>query len=172
MKKIILSVAIIATVITANAQSSKSDGSAIKFSAGLEVGLPVGDFKTISSIGFGASLQGEYAVSEKAGITLSAGYLSFSGKSIDLGGLGPVKYPSTSIVPILAGAKIYFSEKVYGHAQVGISIFNNGGGSAFTYAPAIGVMASENIDFSLKYQAATKSGGTISFLGLRAAYTF
>jgi hypothetical protein len=172
MKRIIVSIAMLTIAFSATAQSDKSSDSPIKFNAGVEVGLPIGDFSDISSIGIGTSAQGEYAASEKLGITLNVGYLTFSGKSVDLGILGSVKLPSTSIVPILAGVKIYFSEKVYGHAQAGISIFNNDLGTAFTYAPSIGVMATEKIDISLKYQAAAIDGATLSFLGLRAAYTF
>ena len=136
------------------------------------MGLPIGDFSDISSVGFGASLMGEYPASEKIGITLSVGYLTFSGKLVDFEGSGSVKLPSTSDVPVLAGLKYQITEKIYGHLQAGMSFFNNGLGSAFTYAPTIGVMASEKIDLSLKYQAATKSGGTLSFLCVRAAYIF
>jgi hypothetical protein len=165
MKKVILSLAIVAIAFSANAQ--KEADKTLKFSVGVEAGLPMGDFKTFSSIGFGASLMGEYAVAEKVGITLSAGYLTFTGKTVD-----GFKYGSTSIIPVLAGAKFFFAEKVYGHAQLGMSFFNNGGGSAFTYAPAIGFIPAENIDVQVKYQAASKTGSTLSFIGLRAAYTF
>lgn len=170
MKKVIFTLAIATLGLTAVAQDKGSDKT-LKFSVGVEAGLPLGDFKEIASIGFGGSVQGEYAVAETVGVTLNAGYLTFTGKSVDLGG-GSVKLPSTSIVPVLAGAKFYFGEKFYGHAQAGMSFFNNGGGSAFTYAPALGVMASENVDISVKYQGASKSGSTTSFIGLRVAYGF
>ena len=168
MKKIILSTAVlITTVLTVHAQSSSTDSKQLKFSVGVEAGLPLGDFKETHKFGIGGSVQGEYAAAEKVGLTLNAGFLSFTGKSIEGG-----KYPSASIVPVLAGAKYYFTENVYGQAQAGISFFNNGGGSAFTYTPGIGVKAGENIDILVKYQAATKSGETLSFLGARVAYNF
>ncbi len=169
MKKLTLSLAVMAISFCATAQKSEQP---LKFSVGVEAGLPVGDFKTTSKFGIGGSLQGEYAAAETVGITLSAGYLSFGGKTVDLGEGISGKLPSTSVVPVLAGAKIYFAEKVYGHAQVGMSFFNNGLGSAFTYSPGIGVKASDNIDVLVKYQAASKNGGTLSFIGLRLAYNF
>jgi hypothetical protein len=172
MKKVLLSAVILATMISVKAQSGGADKT-VKINGGIEVGLPIGDFGDIATVGFGASLMGEYSASEKVGITLSAGFLTFSGKTVNLGGgVGSFKYGSTSIIPVLAGVKYHFNEKVYGQLQAGLSFFNNGGGSAFTYAPTIGVMASEKIDLSLKYQAATKSGGSLSFIGVRAAYTF
>lgn len=170
MKKLTLSLAIMAIGFCATAQKSEQP---LKFSVGVEAGLPLGDFKTVNSFGIGGSVQGEYAAAEKIGITLSAGFLSFGGKTVDLGeGLPSYKGPSTSDVPVLAGAKIYLTENVFVHPQVGLSFFNNGLGSAFTYVPAIGVKASENFDVSIKYQGASKNGGTLSFLGLRAAYNF
>lgn len=173
MKKIILSLAIVAIAFTVNAQDKKKDAKEFKFSVGVEAGLPLGDFKETSSIGIGGSVMGEYAAAEAVGITISAGYITFSGKKIDLGGgLGSFKFGSASIVPVLAGVKYYFSEQFYGHAQLGMSFLNAGAGSAFTYAPTVGFMASENIDISLKYQAFSKGGGTTSFLGLRIAYAF
>jgi Putative MetA-pathway of phenol degradation len=171
MKKIILGTAmLIATVLTVNAQSS-SDPRPLKFSVGLEAGLPVGDFKEGYKFGIGGSIQGEYAAAEKLGLTLNAGFLSFTGKTVEILGEN-YKAPTQSIVPVLAGAKYYFTEKVYGHAQAGISFFNNDGGSAFTYSPGIGINAGENFDILVKYQAATKSGSTVSFIGARVAYNF
>ncbi len=175
MKKVILSLAIAAIAFSVNAQDSKSD-KPLKFSVGVEAGLPLGDFKETSKFGIGGSVQGEYAAAEKVGLTLNAGFLSFSGKSITEDG-ETFKYPSLSIIPVLAGAKYYFTEKVYGHAQVGLSFMSvkfegvSSSTSGFTYAPTIGVMPSENIDISLKYVGISKEG-TTSFLGLRVAYTF
>ena len=163
--------AIVAIAFSANAQDSKTD-KPLKFSVGVEAGLPLGDFKEVSKFGIGGSVQGEYSAAEKVGLTLNAGFLSFSGKTID-----GDKFPSTSIIPVLAGAKYYFTEKVYGHAQVGISFMSvkfegvTASASGFTYAPTIGVMPSENFDISLKYLGISKDG-TTSFLGLRVAYTF
>lgn len=169
MKKVILSVAIMAIGFCATAQESDKQ---LKFSVGVEAGLPLGDFNKVSSIGIGGSVQAEYAAAENLGLTLNAGFLSFRGKTVE-----SVKFPSTSLIPVLAGAKYYFTEKVYGHAQLGLTFaslkldgvsYNESG---FTYAPGIGVKASDNIDVELKYQAYSK-GGTTSFLGLRVAYSF
>ena len=144
----------------------------MKFSIGLEAGVPVGGFSDASSFGIGATLQAEHGLSDDAAVTLSAGYLNFFGKSVNLSGYGTYKVPATSIVPLLAGVKYYFSKSFYGHVQAGVSFFNNGGGSAFTYAPSIGFVPSEYFDIAFKYQAASKSGSTLSFIGLRAAYNF
>ena len=173
MKKVILSLAIVAIAsLSASAQKEKAASKDLKFSVGAEIALPVGDFNKSNSIGFGGSAQAEYKAAESLGLTLNAGFLTFSGKTVE-----GFKVPSLSLIPVLVGAKYYFTEKVYGHAQLGLSFASTKldgvsySTSAFTYAPAIGFMASENFDISLRYQAYSKSG-TTAFLGLRAAYTF
>ena len=176
MKKVIFTLAIATVAFTANAQDKKSDKE-FKFSVGVEAGLPLGDLKEGSSFGIGGSVMGEYAAAESLGLTLSAGYLTFSGKTIDVDGES-FKSPSLNLIPVLVGAKYHFNDKFYGHAQLGMTFASvkvegvSASTSAFTYAPTIGVTPSENIDISVKYQAYSKGGGTTSFVGLRVAYVF
>jgi hypothetical protein len=172
MKKMILTAAIAVIAFSANAQDKASD-KPLKFSVGVEAGLPLGDLKEGSSFGIGGSAMAEYAAAENLGLTLGAGYLTFLGKTVE-----GEKGPSLNLIPVLVGAKYYFSPKFYGHAQLGMTFasvkiegLGSANTSAFTYAPTIGVLPTENIDISLKYQAYSK-GGTTSFIGLRAAYTF
>ena len=171
MKKIFLCAAVLAASVTAVSAQSKKVETKPVFSAGLETALPLGDFKQGYKFGLGATVQGECAVADKVGITLSAGYLSFAGKTVEFAG-EKYKNEAQGVIPVLAGAKYYFTDNVYGHAQIGLSFFNHGVGSAFTYSPGIGIKASDNMDVLVKYQAASKSGSTASFFGARVAYTF
>lgn len=171
MKKIFLSVAILTVSIAGVTAQSKTAEKKPVFSAGVEAALPLGDFKQGYKFGFGATVQGEYPAADKVGITLSAGYLSFAGKTIEFLG-EKYKNDAQGAIPVLAGAKYYFADNIYGHAQIGLTFFNHGVGSAFTYSPGIGIKASDKIDVLVKYQAASKSGSTASFIGTRVAYTF
>jgi hypothetical protein len=175
MKKVILSAFILSlAALSANAQKESTEANSFKVSVGVEGGLPTGDLKTTSSFGIGGSIQGDYKATENFALTLTAGYISFSGKSVSLLGES-IKYPTLNIIPVLVGGKYYFTESVYGSAQVGISFVSATGessSSAFTYAPGIGFYVSPNFDLLLKYQAASKNGSTLSFIGLRAAYNF
>ncbi|UAY51345.1 outer membrane beta-barrel protein [Ferruginibacter albus] len=166
MKKLILSLAVVAiATFSAKAQDSKkSDSKDLKFSVGVEAGVPVGDLGNISTFAIGGSVQGEYMVDPSIGVTLNAGYLNFMAKD---------GFPSSGLIPVLVGGRYYFNESWYGSVQVGMSFSTeSGGGSAFTYAPGIGYKVSENFDILAKYQAASKDGGTSAFAGIRAAYSF
>ena len=165
MKKVLFSLAIIAASFAANAQSEGSS-SKFKFSVGAEVGLPVGDLGDFSSLAVGGSVQGDYWVDPSFALTVQAGYQRFLAK--DNNGL------ELGVIPILAGGKYNFSEKVYGSAQLGVGIFTSGGSnsSAFAYAPGVGFKFTDNLDALLKYQAYSKNSVTNSTIGLRIAYTF
>jgi Outer membrane protein beta-barrel domain len=176
MKKIILSVAVIALALGVNAQKGSSeDAQPLKFSVGIEAALPLGDFGKISSFGIGGTAQADYNVASDLDITLNAGFISFAGKSVNIAGFGSVKYPTVSYIPVLGGIKYHFTENVYGSAQLGLtfaSASGAGSSSAFTYAPGVGYKFTENIDALLKYTGYSADGGSTSTIGLRVAYTF
>lgn len=176
MKKVLLSAVILTQfILCAKAQKASVDADKdFKFSIGVIGALPTGDLKSTSNFGIGGSLQGEYKAAPELGLTVSVDYISFSGKNYsDLG--TTIKYPTISLIPILAGGRYYFGGGAYISAQLGITSLKASGESstsAFTYAPGIGYYLSPNFDLLLKYQAASKNGGTIAFIGLRAAYNF
>ena len=167
MKKVILSLAIMAIAFSANAQkkSKQEDANKVKFSVGADLGIPVGDLSPFASFAYGGDLQLDYATSPTFALTLSAGYLGFSGKS---------GYSITGgLIPILIGGKYWFSPKVYGSTQLGVSLStSSGGGSAFTYAPGVGFKVGESLDILAKYQSASKNSSDNSYVGVRVAYTF
>ncbi|UEG49925.1 porin family protein [Ferruginibacter lapsinanis] len=172
MKKVILSLAIVAlAAFSANAQSKeKKSMQSLRFSVGVDAGLPIADAGDVYSLAIGGDAQGEYAATPEVGITLSAGVSSWSIKSAFGGG-------STTSIPVLAGGRYYFSDrKVYASVQAGVTIFTaKGGGSStsgFTYAPGVGYYITDNIDAMLKYQSASVTGGNISQVALRVAYNF
>ena len=168
MKKLILSLAFIAITFAVSAQKAKSKADAdnkVKFSVGADLGIPVGNYSTVASFAYGGDLQIDYMTSPTFAINLSAGYLGLSAKS-GYSGIG-------GLIPILAGARYWFSPKVYGSMQAGMSFSTqSGGGSAFTYAPGVGFKVGESVDVLAKYQSATKNSVDNSYVGVRVAYTF
>lgn len=162
--KLFMFAVLVALTLSVSAQST--DEKPFKFGAGALIGLPMGDYSDVASLAYGFDVLCEYAVAPEFGVTLSAGYLDWAKKS----GFSGAKLGQ---IPVLVGAKYYFTESLYGSAQLGISFFTaSGAGSAFTFAPGVGMKLTDNIDLLLKYQSASKNGGNASFLGLRVGISF
>jgi hypothetical protein len=180
MKKVLLSLAIVAAAFGANAQSE--DASKLKFSVGVEAAAPFGDFADGYSFGIGGSAQADYWVAPEFALTLNAGYISFQGKTVTtpsytiFGFTIPgtsYKNPSVGFIPVLAGGKYNFTSQLYGSAQLGVTFSDQkGSGSIFTYAPGIGYKFTDNLDAVVKYTGYSQKGGTLSSAGIRVAYTF
>lgn len=162
MKKVLLSLAIVAVAFTANAQKEKQESKALTFSVGVDAGFPISPSGS-KGLYIGGDVQAEYAATPEIGLTLSAGYLNWSYKGLSAGS-----------IPVLVGGRYYFSDhKVYGSAQLGYTLSTvSGGKGAFTYAPGIGYYVTKQIDVMLKYQGQSTSGVSSSMLALRAAYNF
>lgn len=162
MKKVLLSLAIVAIAFSANAQDKKEAVKPLTFSVGALVGIPVSPSGAKGTY-FGGDVQGEYAVSPELGVTLAAGYLNRSYKG-----------NSSGAVPVLAGVRYYFSDhKVYGAAAAGLTFSTtSGGGSMFTYAPSVGYYITPQIDASVRYQGSSKNGYNSGLVALRVAYNF
>ncbi len=161
-------------------------GTYAQFSAGLDLGLPMGNFSDIASTGFGGSVRYDGVISDKLGWTAAAGYLSFSGKNYTIGNVS-IPFGTTSNIPVSGGVKYYFSEAnngFYGGVDLSINFLStyvytynsgNGGGynlqsesqSKFGVNPGIGYRL-PNWDFAARYNAV----GDFSYLGLRVAYVF
>lgn len=173
MKKVFFITALTVASFAGFAQDDKKEASKpFSFSVGIDGQLPLGDFGDSYNFGVGGSAQAAYKVAEELDITLSAGFLSFSGKSITITGLPSFKVPAFQIVPVLAGIRYHFSPNIYGSGQLGMSFgIGDNSGSNFTYAPGIGFKVSD-FDFLLKYTGISGDGSSINTIGLRAAYNF
>jgi Outer membrane protein beta-barrel domain len=173
MKKFFLPAIIALSVASVNAQDkNESKGSSFIFSLGVEPSLPIGDFHDFGyNYGIGGSLQGEYKASDNFGVTLNAGYLNYSAKDYIVNDV-KIKGPSLGIVPVLAGVKYYFSPKVYGHGQLGMSVGTSTGSSSnFTYSPGVGFYISKKVDALVKFTGmSVKGGGSLNSIGARIAY--
>jgi hypothetical protein len=157
-----------------------------QFSAGLDLGLPMGNFSNIASTGFGGSVRYDGTLGGKLSWSASAGYLSFSGKTYNVNNVS-IPFGNTSNVPLSGGIKYYFSEVgsgFYGGCDISLNFlstyvytYNSGNGLGYNLAsysqtkigvnPGIGYRLNK-WDFSLRYNAV----GDFSYLGIRAAYVF
>ncbi|MEO6327705.1 MAG: outer membrane beta-barrel protein [Ginsengibacter sp.] len=172
MKKLLSVIAV--TLIAAgslHAQDKTVSSKPVSFSIGLDAGVPIGIAGDVYSFIIGGSLQGEYMAASDLGITLSAGYKSWSVKKDLQTTVGSNNF---SFIPVLAGIKYYFTPVVYGSGQLGVTFSTeSGGGSSFTYAPGVGFKVSKNVDVLAKYTGLSpKGGGSLNEVGVRLAYNF
>ena len=163
MKKFTLALAAIAVAGSLMAQESR-------FSLGVELAFPMGDFGDASGIGVGGTLGFEFPVGEKLGLIAQAGYISFAAKEYTFMGL-TVKGDATGIIPIQVGAKFYFGDNqdgLYLGALAGVHMttykvpeYNSVGAQTgtktesnadFSLAPLLGIVVAENFDISVRYQ--------------------
>jgi hypothetical protein len=176
--------------VTAFALTSSAQNGRV--SLGAELALPSGDFGESAGMGFGGSLRYEHPMGDNLGLMLTVGYLMFGSETVESGvpGLAYYKYEYTSsMIPIMAGAKYYFSDQqegFYGKVQLGITMLSTksevtidfGGSSesssdtqsnsAFTWSPGIGYCIG-NIDIGFGYYAfsyTAESSYTDPFTGL------
>jgi hypothetical protein len=146
-----------------------------QFSGGLELGVPIGDFSKGANVGFGASVRYDKEIKEQLNWTASIGYLSYGLK----GSSGVTGH--TSMIPIMAGIKYYFSEAnsgFYGGADIGfvpitVSVDVSGFGSSsasetrFAFAPGVGYRMGQ-FDFAARFNIISD----FNAFGIRAAYVF
>jgi hypothetical protein len=173
MKKLFFVLAIAAITTSVNAQSkSTADAKPLSFSVGLEAALPIGDLGDLSSFGVGGSVQVNYNVASSLAITGNVGYVTYLGKTLDVSGYS-YKYPSLGYVPILAGIEYSFTPMVFGSAQIGyaVGVSPSGLKGGLEYAPGVGVKFSQ-FSALVKYTGISQTGGSLSSVGLRLAYSF
>ena len=159
-------------------QELKPDPSTI--SAGLELALPTGTFEEGWSMGVGGSLKMAFPIIPAGALTVSAGYIHFGGKHVTLplwqqAWAGQTsKMPSVGVIPLKGGFRYKVNARLYMEPQFGFSIFTGKAyetDGALTYAGTFGLLLLRNqLDMSIRYEAASKEGINLSHLGLRTAW--
>lgn len=176
--------------VAAKAQTtstSTTTNNGIRYSIGVEAGIPVGNFKDAYKWNFGGSVQADIPVASQLFVTVNAGFNNVFGKK-DLAGVAGADVPNVQLLPVKAGLKYFVIPNFYVQGEAGAAFLLNKDkagydkSTAFVYAPQVGVQfpvsASGNfIDAGVRYEATTKyttgvDNSKVSFLGLRVAYGF
>jgi hypothetical protein len=162
MKKLLITIAIIAISISLEAQTDSTSvntqyssdntlpGSSTykksSWSIAINPSWPITHFKTYSNFGFGGYLGFEGRTSKNFGLTLNLGYIGYKGKTVDT-----IKYSNFNYIPLLAGAKLYMSKNFYLHGEAGAGFGTSGLGTSFWYGAGLGDKLGKSIDMELKY---------------------
>jgi len=170
-KFLLLAVLVVGAVSFSFAQTSKSSNLG-KFSIGVDPGIPVGSVSDVSSFAIGGDLKYSLPAATNFDVSLSAGYSVFIGKTIDFGGTS-VKVSSLKAIPVKVGGRYNFNGTTgfFGEVGIGAAFIQDGGGTAFVYAPGIGYAAKGGFEVGVRYEGWSKNG-SIGQIGLRLAYSF
>lgn len=181
MKKILTSVFLLVAFFATTAFAQKGD---ITIGAGIDVGLPIGDFGEGYGVGIGATAKGMYGLSDAGQATLTLGFIRFGLKDTPDGMSG-----SAGLIPVLAGYRHRFDD-LYAEGQIGLTVVRSsvtvkglegipglgsiGGSSSktnFGYAFGGGYLFN-NWDLGLRFQGVSGEGGSLNFVALRVGYNF
>ncbi|MFZ4400656.1 MAG: hypothetical protein ACOYO1_11520 [Bacteroidales bacterium] len=173
MKK--LMTIVLAVVLIAGFTSTSNAQISIGAKAG--IALPMGTFGDAVGMGFGGSAIGEYTLNDNMTLGLNIGVYSFAGKTISLPFLGDITGPSSTIIPIIADFKYYFSAenfKPYAGAGLGMYMFNNGGGSNLGISPKVGFWMGDGFQYgaSIDYNMIFVTGGSNAYLGINVGILY
>ncbi|MGF7074518.1 outer membrane beta-barrel protein [Mucilaginibacter sp. R-33] len=173
---------------TTTATTSTTTKSGIRYSIGVDAGIPLGDFKDRYKWNLGGSVQADIpVVSNQLFVTVNAGYNNIFGKNDVVVGNTTVSPTDFHLIPVKAGLKYFPISNFYVQGEAGAAFLLNKSdvgankSTAFVYAPQIGVQfpvsASSFIDAGIRYEATTKyatgvDASKVNFIGLRVAYGF
>jgi hypothetical protein len=144
-----------------------------------KVVLPAGDNSDFSKVGFGGTVKALYGVGNAGQVTLTSGYVTFSGKDVYKHLLGADKI-TQSVIPVLAGYRHNF-HGFYVEPQIGYGIYGakikggmfdgNDSEGAFTWAAGAGYVF-KGIEIGAVYQSGHKNGESNGSVGFRIGYNF
>jgi hypothetical protein len=166
-----------ALFFTTNVKAQTTPANAFRFGIGLDAGLPTGNLRIGSNFVLGSTARIQYGISNSFAITLTSGADHFFSKTIPGTNM---KYDSFGIIPIKAGAKVFFTPNLYFGAEAGVGIEetdSGAGNTKFILSPAVGY-AVKHWDIGVRYENYSgndkKSGQSdpYGFIALRAAYCF
>jgi len=165
--------------------SSTPTSTGVRFSIGVDAGIPTGALSNSYNWNLGGSVQADIPVAHSLFVTVNAGYDNIYGKK-NISGT-TLSATNIQLLPVKAGLKFFLVNDLYiqGEAGAGFALnktnvgFNNA--AAFIYAPQIGYqfqLGGQNyIDAGVRYEGSTKFNSNIddskvNFVALRLAYGF
>ena len=176
--------------VAAKAQTSSSStttSNGIRYSIGVDAGIPTGNFNTPYKWTLGGSVQADIPVASQLFVTVNAGYNNVFGEK-NLGGVAAADIANVQLLPVKAGLKFFPVSNFYIQGEAGAAFllnksdFFNDKSVAFVFAPQVGVQfpVSTNgnfIDAGIRYEGTTKyssafNNSKVNFVGVRLAYGF
>lgn len=174
-----IAVAAVAIFFTTNAKAQTTPPSAWRLGIGVEGGVPTGDIHTTSGFDLGGTLRLQYGIDKNVALMITSGYYNFFGKNYSV--IVPTgttvttvtaKAPNFGLVPVKAGAKIFFDSPIYVSGEAGAGFETTSGGKArLLLSPGFG-WANKSWDIGARYENFSGGGINYGMINLRLAYGF
>ena len=167
-----------AQTTTPTTTSTTTTASGVRFSIGVDAGIPTGKLSDSYNFNIGGSVQADIPVANQLFVTVNAGYNSIQAKN---------DFTNIQLLPVKAGLKFFPVKNFYVQGEAGAAFALNKSDlgynktAAFVYAPQVGYqfqLGGKNyIDAGVRYEASTKfnsdvDDSKVNFFGLRVAYGF
>jgi opacity protein-like surface antigen len=185
MKKILLVAVFAVAALTVSAQTedeAKAQAAKeqkVRFSVGIDAGLPVGEAGDFYGSVLGGVAKLEVPLKTSLFATVSLGYsvLSFSDEGKAFQESFNSSTEAEGYMPIKAGLRYYFNKNIYGAAEIGSALAIKANSSTgFAWAPGVGVSypvwRNHEIDAGLRYESWSQSTGNVDQIGLHVAFKF
>jgi len=179
---------------TTTTSTTTTTPTGVRYSIGVDGGLPIGNFKNGYNWSIGGSLQADIpVVSNQLFVTVNAGYNNFFGKK-DIAITSPAdgtgvtaSAPNIQLLPVKAGLKFFPVSNFYIQGDAGVAFALNKSNvgfdksAAFVWAPQIGYQfqlgGGNYIDAGVRYESTAnfvtdENDSKVKFVGLRVAYGF
>ncbi|WP_298902775.1 transporter [uncultured Psychroserpens sp.] len=151
MKKLML--------LTVVAVFGLTSGFAQSYSAGVTVGLPIGDAGDLYTFNVGIDLDALWDISEEFEAGVATGY-NHSVLDSDLNG------DDFQYIPLAGAARYSASDDFVLGADLGYAIAVGDGDGGFYYRPMVGYNVSENTQITASYRGISVDGGSFSTVNL------
>ena len=183
MKKVTKLMAIAGTAIAiffaTNVKAQTVDKSAWRLGIGIEGGLPTGDLHTTQGWDLGGTARLQYGIDKNVALMLTSGYYNFFGKDYTatiVSGTSvttaTVKAPNFGLIPVKAGAKVFFNSPIYVSGEAGAGFETvSGGKTRLLLSPGLG-WANHSWDVGARYENLSGGGVNYGLVNLRVAYGF
>jgi hypothetical protein len=154
--------------------SSTGSSNGVRFSIGVDAGLPVSNLSNSYNWSLGGSVQADIPVISQLAVTINAGYNNFYGK--DVAGTN-LSAPNLQLLPV---NHFYIQGEAGAAFALNKTDVNFNNATAFIYAPQIGYqfpIGKSIIDAGVRYEGSTQfisnnDNSKVNFVALRLAYGF
>ena len=185
MKKVTKMMAIAGTAIAiffaTNVKAQTTPKSAWRLGIGVEGGIPTGDLHTTQGWDLGGTARLQYGIDKNVAIMITSGYYNLFGKDYTATFVDPTTNSVTTvtakganfgIIPVKAGAKVFFNSPIYISGEAGAGFETIAGGKTrLLLSPGLG-WANRSWDIGARYENFSGGGVNYGLVNLRIAYGF